>query len=340
MSKTGFTTNSNETKKLWDEQLFRDAYKDAYFSKMMGGTDSAIHEKTQLEKEKGDRVRFGIVMRGTGTGVTEGQTLEGQEDSLTTYVHDLSLTQWRYAVRDDGAMSRQRAMFSISDESRSQIKGRLSEKIDDLCFSAITTSPTIIAYRASAANAITGTEATATAAITATDKMDVSTISFAKTWAMTGGNRSQPALRPIRVNGKNHYILVISPDQAYDLRQDDSWISAQENAYMRSSDNPLFSGALGLWNDVIVHVHENVPLTTTWGSGANVAGAKSFLMGAQSLVWAWGKRPETKVRDFDYGNELAYSVEMIYGVNKPVFNSKDYGSMAFYTARTQISDAV
>ena len=339
MSKTGFTTSSNETKKLWDEALFRDAYKDAYFTRFMGGSDSIVHEKTQLEKDRGDRIRFGLVDRVDGNGVSEGQTLEGNEDSLSSSTFDLTLTQWRYGIRDDGAMSRQRAMFSITDETRNAIKGRLSEKVDKLCFDAVTASPTKIMYRDGGVNMITSTEATAIAGIEATDKIDVSMISFVKAWAKTGGNRAQVPLRGVKINGKEHYILLISPDQEYDLKQDTDWIAAQQYANIRGNDNPLFTGAIGMWDNVIVHVHENVPLTTTWGGSGAVKGAKAVFMGAQSLVWAWGQRPQTNMQKFDYDNEVAYSVSMIYGVGKPTFNSVDYGSIAFYTARTAISDS-
>ena len=61
MSKTGFTTNSAETVKLWNEKLFRDTVKASYFSRFMGtGSDSIVQVKTDLESGKGDRVRFAI----------------------------------------------------------------------------------------------------------------------------------------------------------------------------------------------------------------------------------------------------------------------------------------
>jgi hypothetical protein len=42
---------------------------------------------------------------------------------------------------------------------------------------------------------------------------------------------------------------------------------------------------------------------------------------------------------FDYGNQRGHSIGMIYDVKKPVFNSKDYGSVAVHVYRTKISDA-
>ena len=332
MAKTGFTTNSAETVKLWNEQLFRDTVKASYFSRFMGtGSDSIVQVKTDLESGQGDRIRFAIRMRLTGAGVTEGQTLEGNEESLTTYTTNLTLKQWRHAVRDDGAMSRQRAMFSISEESTSALQDRTTEKIDQECFDAYTnTAATKVFY---------GGTATSDATLTTSMLLTPAKISEMKAWAVTGGNRGQTPLRPVNIGGKKHYVLLIHPDNSYDLKQNTIWQNAQQNANIRGNSNPIFDGALGMWDNVIVHEHENVPIVTNFGAGANVPGSKCLFLGAQSLLWAWGKRPNVVTKKFDFDNECAYAVNMIYDVAKPVFNSLDYGSVAFNCARTQIADA-
>jgi N4-gp56 family major capsid protein len=332
MAKTSFSTNSAETVKLWNEQLFRDTVKASYFSKFMGtGSDSVVQVKTDLEKGKGDRVRFALRMRLEGAGVSEGQTLEGNEESLTSHTTNLTLKQWRHGVRDDGAMSRQRSMFSISEESKSALMDRTTEKIDQECFDAYNDSaPTKTFF---------GGTATSDATLTTSMLLTPSLISKMKAYAVTGGNRTQTPLRPVMVGGKKHYILLIHPDNAYDLKEDTTWQTAQQNANIRGNGNPIFEGALGMWDNVIVHEHENVPIVTNFGSGANVAGSKCIFLGAQSLLWAWGERPKVVEKKFDYDNECAYSMGMIYDVAKPVFNSLDYGSMALHVARTQIADA-
>lgn len=333
MAKTGFTTSSAETKKLWEEQLFRDAVKQSYFSRFMGSNaDSVMQVKTDLERSRGDRVRFSLVNRLSGAGVGEGQTLEGNEESLNSSTWDLTLTQRRHAVRDDGAMSRQRAVFSISEESRFALRNWQTEKIDEYSFTALEDSPTKIFY---------GGSATSTATLTASDKITPALISKLKAWAVTGGARSQTPLRPVMVDGKRHYILLVHPDVGYDLKQDSDWQTAQQNGNVRGMNNPIFSGALGVWDNVIVHEHENVGLETTWGSGSNVAGAKCSFLGAQALCWAWGSRPEIVTESFDYQEELAYATKMIYAVGKPQFDfngsTVDYGSIAMYVARTDVS---
>lgn len=344
MAKTSFATNDALTKKVWDENLFRDTVKMAYFTKFMGKNYTfLVHTKSELEKSKGDNVTFGIRMRLAGAGVTSGQTLEGNEEKLKTYNHSLSLERYRHATRDNGDLDRQRAMFEIDEEAEIALKEWGAEKIDTLCFDAINSAPTTIFYPVSGTFTKTGTVATATAAITATDKITPALITKSKIWALTGGNRAnstsgQTPLRPIMVNGKKYFVLLVHPDVMGDLKTDATFAQARREALERGKDNPIFSGSEAVWDGVIVHEHEEMPIATNWGAGGTVAGAKCVLMGAQSLVWAWGKKPKVVYEKFDYGEEHGFGWGMTAAVNKPNFNSKDYGSVALYVARTKVSD--
>jgi N4-gp56 family major capsid protein len=219
-------------------------------------------------------------------------------------------------------------MFSIDEESRSALQGWGSEKIDQLAFDAITASPTKIFY---------GGAATGTGDITATDLITPALISKVRVWSKVGGGRAQTPLRPVRVDGKTYFVMLVHPDVAYDLKQDSTYTQANREARERGKSNPLFTGALGVWDGVVIHEHENVPIVTNWGSGTDVNGAKCVFMGAQSLVWAWGKKPSVVAKNFDYENEHGYAWGMICGTNKPKFNSLDYGSVGVYVARTQIN---
>lgn len=335
MAKTTVLTGDALTKKLWEEELFRDTIKEAYFSRFMGkSSDSLAQVKEDLVKSKGDRITYGIRMRLTGTGVISGQTLENNEEKLTTYNFNVSLERYRNAVRDAGSLDRQRAVYDMDAESRDALKDWGTEKIDKLCFDTITTSPTKIFLGGNATTYVAGA-----GDIDATDIIDPSLISKVKAWCKTGGNRSQTPLRPIKIQGKNYYVLLVHPDVLYDLSQDAAWSQAAREALPRGTDNPIFSGAEYLWDGVLIHSHENVPIVTNWGAGSNIPGAQCILMGAQALLWAWGERPTMVEEEFDYQEEHGYAWRMTCGVAKPNFSSKDYGSVGVYVARTKIADA-
>jgi N4-gp56 family major capsid protein len=348
MSKTAFTTSNNLTKKVWEEKLYRDTRKAAYFSRFMGDTsESLIQEKTDLTKEQGDKITFGIRMRLTGSGVTSGQQLEGNEEKLQTYDFSVTLEQYRHAVRDNGKMDRQRAMFSIDKESKMALQDWGGEKIDQLMFDALgigsgsTTDPTKIFYKTSDSGTnsflATGTAATAKAALSATNSLlTLDFITKLKAWAVTGGNRAYTPLRPVKVDGKKYYVLLVHPDALADLKTTSAFQNAMQYAQERGDENPLFTGATAIWQGVVIHEHENCYVATD-GGGASVAWTKAIFMGAQAGVFAWGQKEEVIQKKFDYDNENGYAWGIIGKAGKAQFNSLDYGSMGVYLARTNIS---
>lgn len=338
MGKTTFATDDALTKKLWEEKLYRDAVKESYFSRFMSeGSESIVTVKNALTKQKGDDITIGIRMKLSGAGVTEGQALEGAEEALTTYHSHVTLHQYRHAVRDNGALDRQRAMFDIDSESKSALQDWGSEKIDKLAFDAILSSPTLVFYKTSSGSTSTSTAATAKAALTAADgKITPAMVSYIKAYAKTGGGRTYVPLRPVKVDGKSYYVLLVHPDCMYDWKTDPTYIQSVREAEVRGPTNPLFSGSVAIWDGVVIHEHENCTTATDGGSGA-IAWAKGVFMGAQALAWAWGKREEVIQKNFDYENEHGYAWGIIAGTAKPVFNSLDYGSFGVYLARTQIS---
>lgn len=345
MAKTTFTTSNELTKKAFSEKLHRDAVKESYFSKFVSqNADSIVTEKTELTKSQGDEITIGLRTRLSGAGVAEGTQLEGNEEALTSYAMKVRLAIHRHGVRDAGAMTRKRAMFDISAESEIALKDWMSEKIDQLAFDALgvgvgaADAPSKIFYKTSAGVLATGTAATAKSALTVADsKLSLNMISFLKTWAKTGGDRSYIPLRPVKVDGKDYYVLLTHPDAVYDLRADTAFQQAMREAEIRGPQNPLFTGATAIWNGVVIHEHENCAIGTDGGSTTNVPFVKSALLGAQALVWAWGQRPEIVQETFDYQNEIGYGMSVIAGCKRSQFNSLTYGSVGVYLARTNVS---
>ena len=340
MATTSVSTSSNLRKQAWEEKLFRDTMKESYFTRFMNeSSESVVQVKTQLEKSKGDKITFGLIPRLSGAGVTGTQPLEGNEEALTTYDYDVVLELYRHGVKTNGTLDEKRPVWDMPEEARSALKVWGAEKIDQLCFDALQASPTKIFYLDSSGNMAAGTvAATVAAALDATNSKvdDLSYISALKTWAQTGGSRTQTPLRPVKVDGKEYFILLLHPDVLYDIKTCSEYEQANREARERSLENPLFRGSDFVWDGVIVHSHENV-FKATNGGGGSVAYAKNLFLGAQALTWAWGKRPYTVERDFDYGEKKGFSWNMMAGVEKPVFNSKDYGVLNFFTSRTNVS---
>jgi N4-gp56 family major capsid protein len=332
MSKTTVETSNALRVQAWEKELFEDTMKESYFMPRFSGEGrgNIMQVKSNLEGGPGDKCTFGLISRLAGAGVTSRQTLEGNEENLQDYSFNLELEEYAHAVRDAGPLDRKRPIYDMDNEARDALQVWMSEKIDSLAFTALENSPTKILY---------GGDATSTADIEAADLITPGLLSKTKAWAMTGGNRSQTPIRPVSIGGKKYYVFLTHPDSTYDLKTDSTYAQARREAEVRGSENGIFSGALGVWDGVIVHEHENVGIVTNWGAGANIAGVKSSFMGEQALAWAWGARPKVNAQEFDYGREHGFAISMMSACEKPVFNSLDYGSIGIYTSRTQIGDA-
>ena len=330
MAKTSQTTSEALTQKLWEKVLFDDTMKESYFSRFMSKDKGAIVQvKDQLESNKGDNVTFGLVPRTSAPIRTSGQSLEGHEDALTKYSFSVSLEEYAFGLRDRGPLDRQRAIFDMDAVSRSSIVTQGAEYVDQKCFDQLQLSPT---------KTIFGGTATAYSNLTASDKITPEVISRIRAGARTGYDRAQTPLKPISINGKKYFVLLVHPDQMYDLKQDPVFEQARREALERSATNPIFTGAEAIWDGVVIHEHENITIANDGGAGT-VPTAKSLFLGEQALVWAWGAKPKIVTAEFDYGREHGISWQAMFAVGKPVFNSKDYGVISLQTARTKLSDA-
>lgn len=345
MAETTIATGATLARKAYDEKLFRDSVKETFFGpKMMSQSGAApVYVQTDLEKGKGETIVFGLRSRLTGAGVTGESTLEGNEEDLATYSLTVTLDQYRHAVRDNGALSRKRPAFDLEAESKMALQDWGAEKIDQLIFDGLgigtgaSVDPTKVFYRDSSGDTAAGSAATAKAALNATNsKLHPNFISAIKTWAKNGGGRTYVPIRPIKIDGKDYYVLLVHNDCLFDLKTNSTYQQFLREAEVRGKENPLFTGAVAIIDGVVIHEHENCAIATD-GGGASVAWGKGIFMGQQAVCWAWGQRPKMVEETFDYGNKHGKAWGIISGVAKSKFNSLDYGSVGVWLSRTNVS---
>ena len=315
--------NANLVREAWAKKLWVDAQDEQYFVKhgFIGESDnSVIVKKIDLKKDKGDTIHLGLSIKLSGDGKTGDNTREGYEEAITTYEMDVEIDQIRNAVRLAGEMEEQKACYDMRSDAKEKLKIWLAEYLDEAMFEALATSPSTNRIQWCSADHST------VATLDTTDLLTPAYISTAKRKAQL----ASPKVRPIRINGNEHYVLVAHPYAVRDLRNHADWIDGQQLAGVRGQDNPLFSGALGMWDGVIVHEHPNVYRTNDGASSIYIA--RNLLLGAGAGVWAIGKEPFWKEKKFDYENQVGFATGMIQGFEKSVFNSEDYGVVTLYSA--------
>lgn len=331
-------SNSALRPELWRKQLFADVRDNLYMTRFIGETEqSMIQELTDLRKEQGQNISFGLGIKLSSAGVTGDSTLEGSEEAMTDYDEDLAIDQLRHAVRLTGRMDEKKNAYDMRVSAKNRLADWWAERIDheilDKLCGKTTSTFSNTPNAAAATRSIFAGGQTSVGNVTSAMKMDCKTLDAAKQMAKL----AQPMLRPVRVGGKEYYVVILHPYSATDLRQDPVWNQAQRDANVRGEDNPIFSGALGMYNGMVIHEHEYVFTTTDGSASARVA--RNVLCGQQAGVIGWGANVQWVEKSFDYGNSWGISCGAIFGTIKPIFNAVDYGVITMFAAGDVASTA-
>jgi N4-gp56 family major capsid protein len=310
----------NLVEKAWSKQLWREAEKDNFFAKFTGtGTDAIIQVKTELKKDAGDQITVPLLMRLVGEGVTGDNMLEGNEEALQFYDCQVKVDQIRHAVRLKGRMEEQKTSLNLRTAAKDSLKTWFVEKQEKMIVEALTANPTV-------EHTVFANGRTSEDAITDADVFTADMISIAARKAKT----LEPKIRRVRVEGKEYYVMLVDNYQARDLKNDTKWLEAQKHANVRGSENPIFTGMLGVYDGVVVHEYENLIRTETGASSAKVGHA--LLLGAQAGIKGVAQEATWKEDTFDYGNKVGFATGAIMGVAKSVFNNKDFAVVQVITS--------
>lgn len=349
MALTSYGVNDAETVKLWAKDLMREALKQTYIGKFIGtSSNSLVYRKDEATKSAGDRIRCQLRMQLTGSGTVGDSTLEGNEEPLTTYTDDLIINQLRHAVRSGGKLSEQRVTFSVREEARNGLADWFADSWDTIFFNHLCgyTPANTDGNNRTGGNTIVAPTSTrhlwTEAGTTADEGLDSTGDDFNLTiidQAVERAKTATPLIRPIRYKGGNYYVAFVHPYQVTDLRTNTDtgqWFDIQQAAMQggKVADNPIFTGALGMYNNVILHESTRVAQGVNSSTGAAVPEVRrAVLCGAQSAAIGFGRegsRPSNfnwVEKYFDYENQLGVAAGSIFGLKKCIFNSTDFGTI-------------
>jgi N4-gp56 family major capsid protein len=321
-----FTTSDALTSQTWAKKWWIQAKTESYFygHGFVGpGQDNIIVEFSELEENQGYQHTYGQIRELGGAGVSGDSTMEGFEDVPDVFDDAITINQRRNAVRSAGKLSEQYPSDKAVRTWAQELLDRwMAALLDQDIFDALGTSVT---------KGVWGGDATTTGTIEAGDYMTTSLLSKAVAYAA----KATPQIIGKTIKGKEMFVCVISPDQAFDMRtKDAAWAQAQREAQPPGDGNDIFTGKYGMWDQTVIHTHRRVATSAVWGTGANLNGAMGLFMGLQSGAIAYAKRKIWNEKTFDYGNKVGFCIGAIYGVSKSVFNSADNAVAGVYTYRT------
>lgn len=171
-----------------------------------------------------------------GAGVTGETVLTGSEQTLSLGQFDLTVDWLRNAVGFNKRATK-RANFDAVMVAGTQLSDWMARATDDDLMSEL-----VGPAGSEAVTTIRAGGKTSDANLTSADVFNSACLDRIKVALLRKG------AIPFQVKSVNGATLkffgvVIDPIDAYNLRGDDAWFSAQRDANLRGLDNPIFSGA-------------------------------------------------------------------------------------------------
>lgn len=350
MAVTSFGTNDSQSVSIWSKLTLREALKKTLFNKFVGKAKTSIIQRIDdLEKTRGDTIKFDILMQATGAGITGDNVLKGNEEAMVYYQDTLVIDQLRNAHSFRG-MTQQRTVHDLRSDAQENLSDWYAGKFDEYMFRYLCgdtsinhgqagLDPDSTHYVISGDVTNSGVIATDEASLGTNDQMALDDLDFAKEKAVT----LTPPLRPAIIDGEEYFVAVLHPYSVTDIRLDlatntsaVSWLDIQKYAAERGKKNPIFSGALGTYNNMILFESSRI-----YSPISNVR--RNVLLGAQSGTIGFGNAYNKLLQQqvgsdnmfswfeevSDYGNETGVAAGAIFGMKKTRFTiagtARDYG---------------
>lgn len=351
---------SGLTVQQWDDKYFREYLNQNWFKQFMGtGSSKMIQLQEDLTKKPGDSVTFTLVNKLSGSAKDANEALEGNEEAVDlrsfqvrvrAYDHAVKfkkfeaqktaidlrqahrdvLMDWNMELDRDNILSALGSINGVAYASASEAQkdAWLADNADRVLFGAAKSNNSSNDHSASLLNVDT-----------TADKLTPGAVSLMKRMAKT----ASPKVRPIRaksaIGSSDGYVLFAPTQMIRDLAADTTFLAANREARNRGMDNPLFTGADYVWENVYIYEIEDIPSLGAVGASSAVV-RPCYLCGAQAIGMAWAKRPETVEEMFDYKRAVGLGITQWYKIEKMRFgagisdtdDTKDHGVVTGYFA--------
>ena len=297
MATTSIATTHGLTQTQWEAGLYKTAQEMTFFGRFKGTMpDSIIQVKRDLIKKSGDALVFAKSGSIRGSAGVSGNNVLGEgttsnEQAMAFQDQRIVIDQIREGIALSGLMDEKRTAINLRNEAKSQLTDWMSHNEDEAIFTAINTSDAVLTAFT------TGTGLTYDAIV------DMKKEAMFPSDDNIGVGSKTLKLKPIKVkDGEEYFVLGVNPSDAATFKKSTDFKTFNQYAGVRGDTNKLFTGSLGIWNNVIVHEHSSF-----------VAGAP-VLMGAQAVFLGYGKEILYGERTADYDNQTGFMIGSVRGV--------------------------
>lgn len=265
---------------LWSRKVYEEAKARHFWNRFSGpeGSGMPYIVKSELITQPGGVINISQLGHLTGSGVTGETRLRGTEEKLSLSEVVVTPDWFRHAVSETAKANKQ-IMHSFREKASMALAYWMASKMDTSTWTAarLTTNQ---GFEAAAISAVYANNATSVDTLDAADTFGVAEIR--KAAAVLENNNIPKVAVPGMPAGEGYYLLFINPWQAYSLKTDSEWIQNHQSAGERGATNPLFTGALGEIDGVIVH--STTQCTTVDNANSPViATAQAVMVGQEAL---------------------------------------------------------
>lgn len=371
MADWSYGPNDPAAVRIWSHRLFKQsitktiAWRLANISSSPTSEENIVQILDDTQKGPGDNITYDLIAKLAGPGVIGDDEVAGAEEALTTYTTSMSINQLRYPVKIRGAMSQQRVPVAMRDTARVRLADRWAESDNLALINQLTGNTNQTDLRFTGLNAtvapdsahmvianiggvISGGHRASESVLASGDTFDISLILDAVLIAHTNTFPIKPIqLKGMTING----VMILHPLQIRSLKRNftaGQWGDIQSSAMQggQITGNPIFSGAIGMYEGVVIHEDAMIPYGDgTEASSRNALGtakvARGVFCGAQAACMAMGRAYDTPSRFkwfeelLDAGNQLRVTAGKIYGIKKNVFNSQDFATVTLSSYEVQ-----
>lgn len=346
------------TPEMWDDRFFVEHVQGNRFAGEMGSNENAVIQiNEQLGKANGDTIHFALVNRLTGAGVTNGGTLEGNEEAMDTRSFALTISERANGVVHTN-WAAQKSAIDLRNASKSVLQTWAMEDTRDRIITALGSingtaygsasegakdawlvdNADRCLFGALVGNNSSNDHSASLANIDNTnDKLTPGALSLMKRLART----ASPKVRPIRseTDAKYYYIVYAPSLVMRDLRENTAIQQAQRDVSLRMQNEKLFKGGDIEWDGLIVKEIEDIAVLSGVGA-AGIDVAPVYLCGAQAIGYGIGQRWKSTEEKRDYGRKMGCAINEMGDFAKLTFGSgagdtddlKDHGVVTGFFA--------
>jgi N4-gp56 family major capsid protein len=332
-------------RELWADRLQAENFANTRWTQFIGDASSLIHMHNDFQKGIGTQLTFALRLQMDQEGSLDNALLEGNEGNYSVVEDSMVIRMLRFAAEGTGAIDRAR----IGWDDREQVRQALSEvwirRDEQAFFNQLGGARYQTDVRYTGLNPVHDPAdegdtnhylllgAADEQSLAAGDEFTPDHIDYCIERAKS--DSFGPPIKPLRIEGGEYYAMFIHTFSAQDLRDNADWKNAQLNAMSGGAinNNPIFTGALGMWNNTVIYESDYVCNGVNASTGARLSSVRrNVFCGAQTLLLGYGKNGGSKSsmfwreREIDYGNRLGVAAGKVFGLKASTFDFAQDGT--------------